>query len=58
MKNKSLIITALFIVIGMSSCVAPKKYKELEMTFDYHSEDALNNLKNYNVEISEKLLNN
>ena len=30
MKNKSLIITALFIVIGMSSCVAPKKYKELE----------------------------
>jgi hypothetical protein len=28
------------------------------MTFDYHSEDALNNLKNYNVEISEKLLNN
>ena len=30
MKNKSLIITALSIVIGMSSCVAPKKYKELE----------------------------
>ncbi|MQP25684.1 acyl-CoA thioesterase [Flavobacterium sp. LMO8] len=34
-----------------------KKYKELEMSFDYHSKDALNNLKNYNVEISEKLLN-
>jgi len=35
-----------------------KKYKELEMTFDYHSEDALNNLKNYNVEITDKLTDN
>jgi hypothetical protein len=35
-----------------------KKYKELEMTFDYHSEDAINNLKKYNVEIAEKLTNN
>ena len=34
------------------------KYKELEMTFDYHSEDAINNLKKYNVEIAEKLTNN
>lgn len=32
-----------------------KKYKELETTFDYHSEDALNNLKNYNVVIADSL---
>ena len=32
-----------------------KKYKELEMTFDYHSTEALKNLQNYNVVVSEKL---
>ena len=30
MKNKSLLITALVAIIGLGSCVAPKKYKELE----------------------------
>ena len=35
-----------------------KKYKVLEITFDYQSKEALQNLENYNVEISEKLLKN
>ena len=32
-----------------------KKYKELEMTFDYKSEEALKNLENFNVVLSEKI---
>ena len=34
-----------------------KKHKELEMTFNYQSKEALQNLKNYNVEIADKLIN-
>ena len=30
-----------------------KKHKELEMTFDYKSAEALKNLENFNIEISE-----
>lgn len=33
-----------------------KKYKELETTFDYQSEEALKNLENFNVEISGKMV--
>lgn len=34
-----------------------KKYKELEMTFDYKSVEALKNLENFNIEISENFKN-
>ncbi|WP_288984846.1 acyl-CoA thioesterase [uncultured Flavobacterium sp.] len=34
-----------------------KKHKELEMTFDYKSAEALKNLENFNIEISENFKN-
>ncbi|MFI0425583.1 MAG: acyl-CoA thioesterase [Flavobacterium sp.] len=34
-----------------------KKHKELEMTFDYKSDEALKNLENFNIEISENFKN-
>jgi hypothetical protein len=33
-----------------------KKYKALEMTFDYQSQEALKNLAQYNVVISDAIL--
>ena len=43
---------------GVNRINNKKKHKELEINFDYKSAQALENLKNYNVEISEKLINN
>ena len=40
---------------GVNRINNKKKYKELEMTFDYKSEEALKNLENFNVVLSEKI---
>jgi acyl-CoA hydrolase len=41
---------------GVNRIKNKKKYKELEINFDYQSEEALKNLENFNVVLSEKLL--
>lgn len=43
---------------GVNRINNKKKHQELEINFDYQSTQALENLKNYNVEIAEKLINN
>ena len=43
---------------GVNRINNKKKHKELEINFDYQSAQELENLKNYNVEIAEKLINN
>jgi hypothetical protein len=43
---------------GVNRINNKKKHKELEINFDYKSAQSLENLKNYNVEISENLINN
>jgi acyl-CoA hydrolase len=43
---------------GVNRINNKKKHKEIEINFDYKSALALENLKNYNVEISENLINN
>jgi uncharacterized protein (TIGR00369 family) len=43
---------------GVNRINNKKKHQELEINFDYQSAHALENLKNYNVEIAEKLINN
>ncbi|WP_333809935.1 acyl-CoA thioesterase [Flavobacterium sp.] len=41
---------------GINRINNKKKHKELEHNFDYKSKEALKNLKNFNVVLSEKLL--
>lgn len=41
---------------GVNRINNKKKHKELENNFDYQSEEALENLKNYNVVMSEKII--
>lgn len=42
---------------GINRINNKKKYKELENNFDYQSEEALKNLENFNVILSEELKN-
>jgi uncharacterized protein (TIGR00369 family) len=41
---------------GVNRINNKKKHKELEINFDYQSEEALKNLENFNVVLSEKLV--
>lgn len=41
---------------GINRINNKKKHKELEINFDYQSEEALKNLESFNVVLSEKLL--
>ena len=41
---------------GVNRINNKKKHKELEISFDYQSEEALKNLENFNVVLSEKLV--